>query len=552
MTDQTQQPARKQASPSTLQLTVPAQDSIENPNVETDQTRLIEWINNLPYANPLSTATELHESIFRLNRFPGTVHQRHELVNCYLAPFKVVYQSARKATQQKRVQTALKQTDIGPITIKITIELAYSYKLIINEHLQLNDISKDPQQFGNAIYSAMKAIALELMLEYSNLIPDSKKAWRELFQLYTLAEQYGLEKIPVEKGISIDHLFKRILLITIIDPYHLLQGEVWHCYNYLIHWSMKAQLHTLSAVPNDVTGLFLVDFHAMHPPSTPKPNDQLQQNQHRLLQVNSLNLVVHQQWRQLQENGSTKPKGTEELSKEQMHQMFRHMLLAWHIRPSRRSERHEKYGSRPATYGLSAINHFLKKGELIEDDDTAVTNSMDDYTLTLTETTSFHRENTHYPLYSWRIFNSSASGVGIIVLPPFPKDIQVGQLIMIELEGDAQQKQLKAGIVRRMIKRDANALEIGVQFLPGKISPISIRPYFYDKEITADFQHGILIDRGPKTSQALLTPNGMYQKQREFVLDNNNSIQRIISNNIIETSPVFDCFDYHEKRSSTT
>ena len=549
MTDRTQQPTKSAKPSSSPQLTVPARDTFENPNIETNPARLTEWINNLPHANPKAVANALYESIYRLNRFPGTINQHYALANCYQPPFEVIYQAARKTSQKKEAQATLKQTDIIPITIKITIELAYSYKLIINEHLQLNNIQQHHQLFGDAIYSAMEAIALELMLEYSTLVPDSKKAWRELFQLYALAEQYSLEKSPIKEA-SIELLFKKILLIAIIDPYRLPRGEIWFCHNYLTQWAVKAELHTSPTVPDNITGLFLVDLQTTYPPKPPTPNSELLQERHRLLHVNSLNLVIHQQRKQLLENEGTSPKGTAGLTKEQTTQMFRHMLLAWHVRPTRKSERQEKYGAHTVTYGLSAINHYLKKGSFAQEDNAAVEELMDDNTLILEETTSFRRENKHYPTCSWRIFNRSTGGIGIIVPPPFPKDVQVGQLIMIELESDTPTQHLKAGIVRRMIERDANTLEIGVQFLPGKITPISIRPCFYDKEITADFQHGILMNRGPNTSKALLTPQGMYKQQREFVLENNNYVQQILADDIIETTPVFDCFDYHEITSN--
>jgi len=543
MIDRTEHPIKK---PSSLQLTVPAQDSIENPNVETDQAKLIEWINNLPQANPTAMAAALYKSIYQINRFPGKINQRHTLIDCYQSPFKIIYQVARKASQKQASQTTLKQTDITSIAIKTTIELAYSYKIIINEHLQLNNIDKYKQQFSYAIYSALKLTTLELMLEYSNLIPDSKKAWREIFQLYALAEQYDLVEIPIEEDASIGLLFKRILLIAIIDPYRLPRGEVWLCYHYLSHWAIKAELHTATIAPNDITGLFLVDLQAMYPPKPPEQNTELNPKRHRLLHVNSLNLVIHQQRKQLLENGGTPPNGVSHLTKEQANQMFRHMLLAWHVRPTRRSERHEKYGYHAVTYGLSAINHYLKKGSFTQENDTSFNDLVDDTALTLEESTSFHRENKHYTVSSWRIFNQSIGGIGIVVPPPFPKDVQVGQLIMIELETDAGIKQFKTGVIRRMIERDANTLEVGVQFLPGKIAPISIRPCFYDKEIKADFQHGILMDRGSKAQKALITPSNMYKCQREFVLENNAFIQHIVSDSIIETTPIFDCFDYHE------
>ncbi len=537
-------PAKQQDSPARLRLTVPAQDAIESPNVETEPARLMAWIDHLPYANPLSTATALYESLYRLNRFPGTVHHRHELVDCYQPPFDIVYQAAQQATQQKGSPQRSKKTDILPLTIKIAIELAYSYKRIINEHLQLGDIQKRLQPFGNALYSAMKAIELQLMLEYSSLMPDSKKAWRELFQLYTLAELYRLEQAPMADGLSIDRLFKRILLIAIVDPYRLPRGEVWRCYRYLTHWSIKSELHRASTVPDSITGLFLVDLRAMQPPKPPEPNTALDPEHHRLLHVNSLNLMIHQQRKQLLADKKAKAEGTEGLSKEQAAQMFRHMLLAWHVRPTRRNTRHEKYGTCPVTYGLSAVNHFLKRGRLTQEEEGGMDAQADEHTLTLGEQAPFCRDGRHFRIDSWRIFNKSRSGMGVIVPPPFPKEVQVGQLVMVELS-DREHRTLKTGVIRRMIQRDAQTLEVGIQFLPGKIVPISIRPHFYDQELTADFQHGIAVDRGAKTTPALITPQGMYKQRRELVLDNNGAIQRIISDEIIESSPVFDCFDYH-------
>ncbi len=542
MRDQTKQ----QGSSAQLRLTVPTQDAIESPNVETDPSRLVEWINHLPYANPLSAAAALYESIYQLNRFPGTLSHRHALVNCYQQPFDLIYQAAQQATRQKETQNRAKKTDIIPIAIKITVELAYSYKLIINRHLQRNNIDKHQQPFGHAIYSAMKAIMLELMLEYSSLIPDSKKAWRELFQLYTLAERYNLEQTPIEEGLSIDLLFKRILLIAIIDPYRLPKGEVWFCYHYLTHWAIKSELHRSTSVPDNITGLFLVDLQAMHPPKPPEPNATLRPEHHRLLHVNALNLMIHQQRKQLLAGEGSGIKGAEELSKEQAGQMFRHMLLAWHVRPTRRNKRHEKYGACPVTYGLSAINHFLKRGQLTQEEESCIKDPAEEDMLTLGEPAAFCRGNQHFQISSWRIFNKSRSGIGIIVPPPFPKEVQIGQLIMIELDANQDEKELKTGVIRRMIQRDANTLEIGIQFLPGKIAPISVRPHFYDQEFTADFQHGILVDRGSKAPQALIAPQGIYKPQRELVLDNNDLIQRIISDEIIETGPIFDCFDYHE------
>ena len=97
-----------------------------------------------------------------------------------------------------------------------------------------------------------------------------------------------------------------------------------------------------------------------------------------------------------------------------------------------------------------------------------------------------------------------------------------------------------------LIERDANTMEVGIQFIHSKVDPISIRPQLFDSEITADFQSGLLMDRGSKAPNALLVPHGMYKQRQEFTLEHNNHVYRILADKLIESNPVFDRFEYQE------
>lgn len=546
MASQLQHLARQSTAQSPPRLTVPALDAIENPSVETHPVRLLEWIRHLPYATPAKAAEALFESLFRLNRFPGAVPQRQALMDCYQPPFETLYKLARKASNRRAVQTARRQqTDIAALVLKITTELAYGYKRVINEALQGGGPPKDKEQFGNAIHAALQAMTLELMLEYASFIPDSKKAWREIFQLYSLAEQQDLQHHAPESGDSIELLFKRILLIALTDPYHLQRGEAWSCYDYLTEWGAKAGIGRAATAPENTTGVFLIDLGAMQPPKPPEPGESLAQERHRLLTVAPLNASVHRHLQQIREEDAAAPKGAENLSIAEMEQMFRHMLLAWHVRPSRRSPRHEKYGACRVACGLSAINHFLLAGEFTpEREERAAPPGTED--LILEEKGTFRREAAHYDVHRWRIFNRSASGIGMMVSPPFPKDLQVGQLVLVEIETEQREKRLTPGIVRRMIERDANTLETGIQFIHNKVDPIAIRPHAYGSENAADFQSGLLLNRGGDAPNALLVPHGMYKQRREFTLEHNGRSYRILAAKLIESTPVFDRFEYQE------
>ncbi|VAX10646.1 hypothetical protein MNBD_GAMMA26-2393 [hydrothermal vent metagenome] len=546
MTSNLQDVVKTSSTP--VRLTVPARDTVENPNVETNPAKLHQWVEQLPFAHPSRMAEALLTSLFQLNRFPGAVTKRSELMACYQLPFTSLYRLARKTSNSKASQTpGQQQANISALTIQITTELAYGYKLIINEMLEQRVKATNKPQFCNAIYSAINAITLEQMLEYSEFIPDSKTAWREIYQLYGLAEQYHLEHAIVEEETSISLLFKRILLIVLIDPYRLQLGEVWSCYEYLAHWAVKADLQQQAVVPKDITGVFLLDLQSMQPPKPPKPGQKLQPDRHRIFSVAPLNLIVHQHMRQIRNEEGSTPNGTAHIPPNEINQMFRHMLLAWHVRPTRRSERQEQYGTHLAAYGLSAVTNFLLQGSFCQNGQTAnIGDTCEDTDQTLEERHSFRRENVHFEVHRWRIYNRSTSGVGIIIPPPFPTKLQVGQIILIEIDTNQQDKHLMPGTVRRIVERDTNTLEAGVQFIHGRVSPISIRPYNIDTSVTADFQHALALNPGGKASRTLLTPHGMYKRQQKFMLGFGGKTYLVQASKLAESTPIFDRFEYQE------
>ena len=549
MADQSQQQSK-----SPIRLTVPTPDSVANPNVETRPNKLSKWVENLPYANPIKVEAEIFEALYQLNRYPETVPQRSELMACYRNAYESLFKVVRKEYTRKDFRTVhhgkLKLTEL---LLKVTVEMAYGYKLVINECLEQVAQGKKSPHLGLAIYFVMKALTQELMLEYAEFIPDSKKAWREIFQLYALAEEHHLQRELMEEGMTIELLFKRILLIVMVDPYHLHRGEIWSCYDYLARWALLTKFESPDQIPKNITAHFLVDSQSVHPPKPLKADTELAPERHHIFNTLHLCETIHKQMKQVENNSKFIPEATEKLTAIQSIQMFRHMLLAWHVQPERRSPREEKYGAHMVASGLSAAKHFMEKDAIVHEE------AANPFSIEEEEPASFTLEGTagiqsaprlsRYKVYEWRIFNISASGMGLIVNAPVPKEVQVGQLLIAQVPRKESKANCSVGIVRRMIQRDPETMEVGIQFITGKLSPVAIRPQVFGSEVAAEFQSGLLVESS-KTPSTILAPFGMFRPRQEYVIDLGKQVICVFGNKLLESTPAFDRFTFDEMQAT--
>lgn len=550
MADQSQQ----QSKPP-IRLTVPSPDSVANPNVETRPNKLAQWVEDLPYANPLKVEAEIFESLYQLNRYPDPIPKRTELMVCYRKAYDKLFKAVRKEYMRKDFRTVHHgKLELANLLLKVTVEMAYGYKLVINECLENVQQGKKEPHLGLAIYFVMKALTQELMLEYAEFIPDSKKAWREIFQLYTLAEEHDLQRELMEEGSTIELLFKRILLVIMVDPYHLHRGEIWSCYDYLARWAQLSKFEHLEPMPQKLDAHFLVDFQSVHPPKPLKADAELIAGRHHIFNTLHLCETVHKHLRQVEKDSKVVPEATEKLTSIQAIQMFRHMLLAWHVQPERRSPREEKYGTHMVASGLSAAKHYLEIDAIVHEkavNPFAIDEEEPGGSLTLegVEGIKSAPKSGRYHVYEWRIFNISASGVGLIVNAPVPKEVQVGQLLVTQVQRKETRANCSVGIVRRMIQRDPETMEVGVQFITGTITPVALRPQVFGSEIPAEFQSGLLVESS-KTPSTILAPYGMFRPRQEYVVDLGKQVLRVFANKLLESTPAFDRFTFDEMKAT--
>ncbi len=481
-------------------------------------------VDELPYANPLQMAKQLLKSISLLNRHPGGVANRADLMACFHTPF---HQLVNSAKQKNRTSTHRDAAELYAMAEKIAIEMSYGYKIGIREQHYFQKGRLSAQQQAALIYHALDSLILSLLFSFAEHRQEPLHLWSEIIQLYLLAEVQGVSKEAVsdpqhqaESSPTIRAQFKSITLIFLLDPFKLQQNEIWQVYNYLAWWGGLALITTFQKMGNSTGGRFVIGLEGHKKPHAYTPETPPKNPQYCLL-LNSTPLCA-QITRQLQSIGTTKTpsiSGLKNLNSVAIQQLFRNMLVAWHLQPKRHHPRQERYDWLVIASGVTDIVHFLKHGGVINT--STPENGVDEEMVTISDSLTPSQTVAHNT-FRWRQTNISKSGICLEIDPGNFRDFQVGQLLLMESERAEGRGNWIIGVIRRFIYRNKNTLEVGIQFIQGGFTPATIKPVVFGTTKAADFQPAILLDRGDKHPPPSSPPNCLITRSGSILLMREN------------------------------
>ncbi len=495
---------------------VPTPDPFENPLVETNPTALRQWATALPFANPEQLAEAALTHLVRLNRYPGQVRKRDELQDIYETP---VTRLLHGSTTARR----------GPAPIhslrRVLLEMAYGYSHIANECLADKASKKNLERLAQAIYKAISYYLQEYVYACEEFDCRAAHTYREISRMHTYAEEQKIHLMPMKDedhaGVerTIDQLHHRFLLLRLLDPCHLQEGEPRLCYDYLDSLAEYARLKPPSSEV-ERSGHYVLDRLGEVPPSLFEPDglSNLAQPRFILFDINPVSQQIHQQLRRLERSEEQKPEPFSRLSTQEITNLLARMLKSWHIRLQRESERHSTTGQVSIWVGLGSIYHYLTKDDRPHD----IEEGADDEII-LSHAAS--RPSTWLdpgkPQLIARRFNQSRSGVALhLNLSPALPSL-VGELMLISLQKGMEENDWKIGIVKRALNRQDGILEIGVQFVQGRILPVTLQTaraaIVPDEEAPEIPIHpGLYLDQGHLHRSSLIVPKRFFAMGQEY------------------------------------
>jgi|GEM_PF-1856829 len=493
---------------------VPEPDPFENPLVETDPTQLRQWTSGLPFADPQQLADTVLISLARLNRFPKPVKKRPELMEIYRVPCS------------RLAQTNLEKRDgVPPATNRrLMHEMATGYLHIVNGFNHSRPVGRQRASLRDAIYHAIKFLAMEYLFACDMYDCRRSVSQRELYRLHTFAEEHGIHQEAVEdteqttpQAATISHQFKRILLLILLDPCHLQEREPRLVFDYLNGFANEARLEALSE-GGEASGHYVIDRLGEVAPHLydPQSAGSLTPERFRLLNLLPISQRLRQHLRALEQDSGKRPHALQQLTSKAIANLLRRMLKSWHIRLERDSERHTTSGEVHVQTGVATIHHHLN-GEQLPEESEPTGEAVETIDFATAGTLQGSPAGTGHSLQGWR-FNQSRSGVALyLYVPEFTQSL-VGEIILISKPHAGPADEGKVGIIRRALYRDETLLEVGVQFINGKIVPLTLQPLGVELEEdeTAPSYPGLYINLGEVERSSLIVPRDCLQVDLEY------------------------------------
>jgi hypothetical protein len=451
-----------------------------DPNILIKQSNLRQWIEDLPYANPAGVAEQIHFALEQLNLYTKPLPNRWQLLELFLRPFETILNTYQEIILNQR-DSNLKSSDklLMEKTEKITKILASGFKRCIQDDVLANK-GKLPEHAKLVIFQAMRCLNLARLFDFLYYRTASPRSWREMGNLYRLGRKMGILHEPVAIPASsmlsestIEREFLRGILLSLADPSRLSRDNIWRVYLYLDIWVPQAKIIEHNAArPADDN--FLVDLRkadVVIPFSPDKIPDEIKYS--LVLDTSLLIILVEEQISSLQPDPDRSIQGIPMLKGEQAEKLLQYMHQNWHGRPERRFIRTKQQDRLVAVRGLEAVCHFLEQGRKSETKkNVAELIQRTELGVDTAKAWASGSSNQSYDTFTWYQLNISDGGMAILADTSFLNKSHIGQLILAKSQTQQDGPAWRLGVIRRAKQKNKISMELGIEFLRGKVTAI--------------------------------------------------------------------------------
>jgi len=352
-----------------LKLHIPKQHEKQTDDFDFRPDSLTKWLQEIPEANAEVSSRKLLNVLEQLNRRYISVNDRYLIMQSFLP----VINNARKAIRMVHRSAPLPLSEKARATSELLIdihkEIAFSYKIIVLDLLRQTGTQKtSAPHLSHAIYQALNHLASFCFEHFQVYAEIPSNTWSEIHQLFLLARHHELHQMTVEYPGStankptIVGAYKRILLLSAANPYHLMQGEAAKVYKLLAHWAWYAKFITTEKMSQN--GGLLLDFALDAPPVYCNPqDDKTYPNSALMLDVSDLVKSAKIQMQKLKIQNETGGNSATTFSERANLSMFQRLAAAWDVPPHRKSRRDYSNNQISSMLGLSTCHKVMSNHE---------------------------------------------------------------------------------------------------------------------------------------------------------------------------------------------
>ncbi len=328
--------------------------------------RLAQWLGRLPRGDPDACAGILLRELGDMNRAPLLKLSRFHAAEALRPTVNDITEALVKRYRAAELPLTPELEGTADTVQGLLRELAIAFRHAVNGWLDGRQLGGDQRTEAQiAMQRTLLAQGRALLEAYRTYMPEPQGFWQTLHTLYARAEALHLQAAPIEAtrdsdetALSVKQAYVRVLILSLANPYHLMQGEAEELYRRIGRWVHFARLTR----PTDnrlMSGAFVVDLGSDFPPRY-VARQQLRNTpatEPRLLEVGQLVATLNRQIMQLDEDIRRSPH-TGSLSQRLQRNMYQRFQNALGGRQERTAERHSTMARVRLVDGLARC-HFM-------------------------------------------------------------------------------------------------------------------------------------------------------------------------------------------------
>jgi len=400
--------------------------------------QLLHWSSKLPIGNTSVAAHQMLERLKALNACRYPYKERLQLHNTLRPVFSELLHAIRQPLQRANIPLDQQQLYRAALLQDLLEQMALGYKLVVSE-LSTLAIAKlkefDKLLLTESIYLATVYLSQRLLDAYGLYAPEPTQVWSDLNRLYQFAEARHLHceqvddpypNTPLPIKPTIDFAYKRILLLSLAEPYHLMQYEAEDMFRLISSSVENCHLEPFSEIMSP--GEYILDLDADFGPKYVAEGAPCEAKIPRLIDISTVKLQLNVHLQRVLSSSLLNPDfDVVSLVERQQRDMLLRLADAWNASLVRKTGRFTLAAQVELTTGLDAAHYFMSEQrqftpemdelKLISNFDATALKDKNNTVLVTAHKEALEKDqrhkDQHYQLNPWSQHNISPIGIAL-------------------------------------------------------------------------------------------------------------------------------------------
>ncbi|MCK4864805.1 MAG: hypothetical protein KAT06_05215 [Gammaproteobacteria bacterium] len=455
------------------------------------------WLNGLPVGNVQKSSQIVLQQLKILNQSRYPYSERSQLLDALRPTIRQLLLSLKQPLHRANLPLSDENNLVAQLIQDLLSEIAHGYKLITSDLMEKNSRKENDQLLlRESIYLSIQYLARSIVESYLIYTAPQYDIWRELHQLYRYAEYEHIQNeaiddpypdyvLPVQY--TIDLVYKRIVLLSLSAPYHLMQNEAEDIYYLVSAWTSVCEIQELEK--KHISNQYGVDFATDMSPRYIPDNLEWEPVDGRVIDISEVKArLTNHTTKILRLNVDSDDLINDDtprsLKERQQRDMLLRLMDAWHSKLTRGTHREDRGAKLRMALGLNACHFYCSNKATFtpEMDELRLISSTENKQATVFANIyreALHKDRIHennaYPISPWQQHNISHTGLALSCGESCNNmNIKVGEVVSYLFESKTGLR-WKIGIIRWVHINEENNIDMGIMNLSHSAVPIAIK-----------------------------------------------------------------------------